>query len=441
VLASSNLKTNDFWAARAHRENAQIVRLAVDWDGVAPIIPANTFNASDPDDPGYRWNQVDQQVQQLSEEHFKILITVTTAPTWAEGPDRPSSALPGTWKPNPRDFGEFARAIAERYDGSYPDPNAPGRVLPKVMYWQGWNEPNLPQYLSPQWSHPSTYSYSALSPSIYRALANAFYAGVKSVSRKNYVLLAGLAPFGDAPSQMARMRPVQFERDLFCVNGSLERTSSCPGPTYLDAIDSHPYGTIYGPDYHAYVADDVSIQDVHKLVRVLRAAKKFGTVMPAGSKGNWVTETSWDTDPPDPEGVPAQKEALWVEQEFYNLWAQGVSTVLWWQLADSPPIPNYASTYQAGTYFLDGGPKPAATAFRFPFVARRTSPETVIVWSRAPTAGVVSVQEKVANGWRTLTRVRVSTFQVFEARLNLHLRETLRGKIGTEASLPWTQPS
>ena len=161
--------------------------------------------------------------------------------------------------------------------------------------------------------------------------------------------------------------------------------------------------------------------------------------MPHGPKGNWVTETSWDTDPPDPHGVPINEQARWLEQALFNLWKQGVSTVLWWQIVDAPPIPNYASTYQAGVYYLNGRAKPSATSFRFPFITWRTNYKTVMTWSRAPTSGVVSIQDRTAGGWKTLAKVRVSARQVFEVPVHLIFRETLRAKIGSDTSLPWTQ--
>ena len=38
--------------------------------------------------------------------------------------------------PNAREFGEFAKAIARRFGGGFDG-------LPRVRYWQVWNEPNL----------------------------------------------------------------------------------------------------------------------------------------------------------------------------------------------------------------------------------------------------------------------------------------------------------
>jgi hypothetical protein len=440
ALASGNASTQAFWVPRAHKERAQIVRLSIFWSQVAPnVLPLN-FNASNPADPGYNWADVDEQVRELATAGFRIMITIDGAPTWAEGAGMPKTAAAGSWEPSAPDLGQFAQAIATRYDGSFPDPLNAGQSLPRVSIWQAWDEPNLPLYLSPQWSGNSASGYQPVSPNLYRTMENAFYTAVKGVSASNYVVLAGLGPYGDAPGTGStdRMQPVEFERELLCVTSTFTEESGCSGPTDFDAIDSHPYG-IYGPNWHALNADDVSVPDVYKLVKVLHAAESLHTAMPTGAKGNWVTETSWDTDPPDPSGVPIQTQARWMEQAFYNLWNQGVGTVLWWQIEDSPPIPNYSSTYQAGTYYLNGQPKPSATAFRFPFITWRKNYKTVTTWGRSPAAGVLSIQDLILGKWKTVTRVRVSANQVFEVPVNLIFKRQLRAKIGSYASLPWTQ--
>jgi hypothetical protein len=440
ALASGNATTQAFWVPRADKERAQIIRLDVSWSAVAPKMLPATFTATNPADPNYNWVTVDEQVRELATSGFKIMIDIESAPTWAEGPNMPKSATAGTWEPSAIDFGQFAQAIATRYFGSFADPLNPGRTLPRVRIWQGWNEPNIPVHLAPQWTGNSANGYQPASPNIYRSLENAFYPAVKGVSASNYVVLAGLGPYGDPPGTGStdRMQPVEFERALFCVTQQFTLEDGCNGPTDFDAIDSHPYG-IYGPNWHALNSDDVSVPDVYKLVKVLHAAESLHTAMPAGAKGNWVTETSWDTDPPDPGGVPIQKQARWMEQAFYNLWNQGVSTVLWWQIEDSPPVPNYSSTYQAGTYYLSGQPKPSATAFRFPFITWRKNYKTVTTWGRSPAAGVLSIQDLILGKWETVTRVRVSANQVFEVPVRLIFKRQLRAKIGSYASLPWTQ--
>src|SRR5207302_6245250 len=109
----------------------------------------------------------------------------------------PRNVQDGTWKPDPAQVGQFAKAAARRYDGRFPDPSQPGATLPRVRYWQAWNEPNLDQYLTPQWIPTHGGNFAAASPNVYRPLLNAFYSAVKSVDGSNFVLTAGMAPYGN----------------------------------------------------------------------------------------------------------------------------------------------------------------------------------------------------------------------------------------------------
>jgi len=423
---------------RAVAEGASIVRVDAAWSTIAPARQPRGFEAANPASPGYQWGALDAQVESLTAAGLRVLLTVTSAPRWAEGPHMPRHAPPGTWRPSPSALAAFATALALRYDGHYPDPAHPGRTLPRVTLWQAWNEPNLNVYISPQWTR-TAHGFAPASPGIYRALADAFYRAVKRVSPANFVILAGTAPYGDPPGGL-RMPPVQFDRYLFCLRGRQALTPvRCPAPTYFDAIDHHPYG-IAGPLQHALNPDDAAIPDIYKITRVLHAAERAGRALPRGPKQVWVTEVSWNTRPPNPGGVPVRLDARWLEQALYVLWRQGVDTVLWLQIVDSPPIPSYNTTYQAGLYYLDGRPKPAARAYRFPFVTQRLRDGRVLVWGRAPAAGRLLIQRRIGRRWVTLRRLEVRTHQVFEARLSLAGAALLRARLGAQLSLPWSQP-
>jgi hypothetical protein len=436
-LADSSPGTEAFWTARAQEAGAQMIRLNAFWSSIAPVHRPAGFNASDPASPGYNWTGFDQAVRNMTGAGFRVLISVVDAPKWAEGPHMPRSATPGTWEPNATDLGEFATAIARRYSGGFPDPAAHHTRLPRVRWWQAWNEPNLTVDLAPQYLRTATGGFRPESPIIYRRLANAFYASVKAVSASNYVVQAGVAPYGDYPAGGQRMPPVIFEQTLLCLTPGRQPVS-CPTPVHFDAIDSHPYG-IYGPTWHAIDPGDVSVPDVYKLTRLLRAAERFHTVLPAGPKGNWVTEFSWDTKPPDPQAVPINTEAHWLEQALYVLWRQGVNTILWFQLVDSPPIPNYSSTYQAGVFFLDGHAKPGLTAFEFPFVTNRLNPSTVEAWGRAPASGTLDVQELVGGHWQTIKSVFARRGRIFEAQVPIAGKAVLKATLDGQSSLSWNQ--
>jgi hypothetical protein len=424
------------WLRLAVGEQAGFVRLSVGWSSLAPATRPPGFNPADPSSPGYNFSSSDQLLKAYAGSGLNVILTITSAPRWAEGPHIPRGTNPGSWRPSASQFGSFATAIAIRYGGHFPDPAAPGTNLPRVSYWQAWNEPNLSFYLAPQWVR-SGRRWAAASPGILRALENSFYSAVKRADPSNFVVLAGTAPYGDLPGGQ-RTQPVAFYRSLFCLQGPVALRPSPCQPTYLDALDHHPYGT-GAPLQPAYNPDDVAIPDTYKIARVLHAAERHGRVLPHGGKPIWVTEYSWDSKPPDPQAVPIQTHARWLEQAMYVLWQQGVDTVFWLQIVDQAPIPNYAASYQAGLYFLNGKPKPAATAYRFPFVTSRLARDSVRAWGRSPAAGSLQIELRSGSRWRTVRALPVGARQVFEVSLPLSGRHTLRAQVAGQTSLTWNQ--
>ena len=351
----------------------------------------------------------------------------------------PPGTTPGSWRPDPTQFASFATAAALRYDGRFPDPLHPGAFLPRVRYWQPWNEPNLAIYLSPQWTSTSA-GWAPASPVIYRQLLNAFYGAVKRVSSQNFVVTAGTAPYGDPPGGQ-RMPPVAFDRALFCLEDDAALTPlSCPNPPHLDALSHHPYG-IGGPLWHALNPDDAAVPDMYKIAR-------------RPSRGPSASATSTARRPQAAVGhgdlvgqlaagpgrrARSLEQARWLEQALYVLWRQGVGTVLWLQIVDSPPIPNYGSTYQAGLYYLDGDAKPAAQAFRFPFVTRRVNAVTYSGVGPLARAGTLAIEELRGGRWVLLRRLSVRSDQVFTITLPVRGRAVLRAQCGAQTSLAWTQ--
>ena len=410
-----------------------MVLLPASWASVAPSRPERP---TDPSDPAYRWGALDSAVQAAAAHGLRIALNVSFAPPWAEGPGRPARIASGTWRPDAAAYGAFAQAVARRYSGSFPDPQRPGATLPRVRFWQAWGEPNLSDHLTPQWERQGR-RYVPESPSIYRALLNAFYRGVKAVHADNFVVTAGTAPFGDPPGG-PRMAPATFVRTLLCVAGSPARPIHCPDPAHFDALAHDPY-SIGGPYQHALNPDDVSIPDMARLSGPLRVAEHTGRALPRARKQLWVTEFSWDSNPPDPHGVPAREQARWLAQAFYELWREGVSTAIWYQVRDALPIPDYASTYQSGVYLYDGTPKPAARAFKFPFVLRRASSSTLLLWMRAPAAGRLVVQRRVGARWRAVLRRPVRSGEIVHRRVSLRGSVTLRACVGRICSLPFSE--
>ncbi len=420
--------SNAAWMDTARRLGASFARLNVNWDYVAPTQPPGPAAAVDPHWAGYNWTVIDNAVRAANDRGFRILLTVNYAPTWAEDGAPPAGAEPWSWRPDPTALGQFATALARRYSGGTPDPARRGHMLPLVSAFQGWNEPNLAYYLSPQWSTQNGQLVN-VAAGWYRGMLNAFYAGVKQARPDALVVAAGMSPYGDYPLGGVRTPPALFWRDLLCLQSDLS-PAPCPDPAHFDVVDSHPYD-IKGPLHAAVLADDLTMPDIGKIRRMVTTAAAHRTALPASPKQYWATEFSWESSPPDPSAVPAARQARWLEEAIYELWSQGVNVISWFLITDRPPVPDYRSTYQSGLYALNGAPKPAATAFRFPFVVicpTMIAPGmrvSCLAWGKAPTRSVM-IERLVRGRWHRVLAPRSGPDGVFTARLRLTQGAVLR---------------
>lgn len=417
------------WLGRTVDARAGLVLLGADWSGIAPSSRPPGFDPADPASPGYSWGTLDSAVREASTRGLDVAILVSQAPAWAEGPQRPavSRAPLGTWLPDPAALQQFAHAIATRYSGGFAG-------LPRVTDWQLWAEPNISVYLTPQWK-----GRRPAAPQHYRKMLNAFYAGIKSVHVSDRVITGGTAPYGDLPGG-ARMQPGLFWRTLLCLKGRAQlRPRNCPDPAHFDIAAHNPIN-VGRPGLRALSLDDISTPDLDRLERILRKAKRTGRLRPRRAKPLWATEIWWDSNPPDPRGVPASRHARWLAESFYLLWKQGVKKAIWFQIRDAPSQPGgYAATFQTGLFLLDGTPKLAYQAYRFPFVADRLGKGTVRVWGMAPSPGGLLVQRKGGGGWRTVKRLSAGPDRVFVGKLQLRHAAKLRARADGETSLVWRQ--
>ena len=324
---------------------------------------------------------------------LRVLASFTGAPRWAEGPGRPASADAGSWRPDPPALEDYGAALARRYSGTFPDPARPGRTLPRVDAFQPWNEPNLDKYLEPAVERRQARSR----PRHYRRMLTAFNRGVKSV-RARARSSSAAAPRRSAiraRTGTASCRRASCASCCACAASSgrlrgtraarRRRASTCSPTT---RTRSAPRAA------SALNADDVSIPDIGKLTRLLRAAERTGGALPRKRHRMWVTEVSYDSSPPDPQGVPAAPHARFLEQAFYLLWTQGVDTSRGFRSATScRPRATRPRTSRASTS-PTGAPKPAQRAFRFPLVAERAARASLRVWGRAPVAGTVRIERR-----------------------------------------------
>jgi hypothetical protein len=191
----------------------------------------------------------------------------------------------------------------------------------------------------------------------------------------------------------------------------------------VDAVSVHPY-TSGGPSTLPANPDNVWIANLGSLTSLAQAAQRLGTLVSAQPVQTWVTEFSWDSNPPDPKGVPAQLEQRWVAETLYRGWHGGISVFNWYSLRDSPLA---SSPEQGGLYFecpqgiYCDQPKPAAAAFRFPFVAYTSSKRRALVWGRTPEGapGTVRIQWLQGRRWRRLATLRTDRDGIFTGRPSL----------------------
>jgi hypothetical protein len=454
LMLNENASVRTQTMSRVRALGGSVARIPVDWRNVVEARPSVGFQARDPDSPSYRFVQLDAAVRSAVAAGLEPLLVVSHAPTFAEAPHRWPYAYPGSWAPDPMALEEFAAALADRYDGTFPDPLHPGAALPRVRLFQAWNEPNLARYLEPQWVAVGR-RWSAFSPQLYRQLLNGFYAGVKSVQPGDTVAAAGIAPEGE-PAGVGAMAPVTFLEGLLCLGAA---KSSCPQKPHLDVLAFHPL-SVFDPDVPAVSKLDVAISDIAKITGLLARAERLRTVLPAGPHPLWVTELNWESSPPSSTGVPGPLQALWISRALHRLWVAGVSLVDWQFLIDpyggtplaSPDgsiglYPRPAGLYAPGP----GGntvlarPKPFLQGFTLPFDPLRVNRRQVRLWALLMHAGQSALLQRQGrgDGWHTIARLRADRHGVINRLLRLSGAARLRVRVGkldsATASVPRAQ--
>jgi hypothetical protein len=419
------------------------VRIPASWSDIETAQPDPAV-APDPTWPGYDWRTLDQAVTTIRNAELQPLLVINHAPPWAEGPGRPpvdSTVRPGSWRPSAAGLRRFARAVARRYSGTLRV--AGGATLPRVRYFQAWNEPNLAADLSPQYERRSG-ALRAVAPALYRELLNAFYAGVKSVAADNFVLTAATAPYGDYPADgpYARIPPVAFLRRLLCLTVSgRPRHERCTQPPRFDVVAFNAFPVT--PVERVARPLDTGVRNAGKLVRSLRTAERARTALPAKRHDVWLTEFGWGADerhgwrPAGPAG-----QGSYLTQALYVAWRRKIRTALWWLFRDSPrprsTFPGYSGLYARGPTVATDRPREALSNLSFPFLARREGHRTRL-WGMAPGRDArVRIQRRRGKVWHTIATVRARGRVFTTKRRHLPRSGVLRAASNGRTSPPWS---
>ena len=415
---------------RTRAAGATYVRLNLNWNGVAPGTRPAGFVASDPTSPGYSWRNVDAAVAKAEAAGLTPILDISGTPSWAYA-KKPQGVNAGT--PKAAELGQFATALAKHFDGGIPG-------APVAHVFQVWNEVNNSLFLGP------------VSASRYRGMVNAVSDAVHAVDPASVVIAGDLDPFGHPKGKKQRwysVAPLAFMRSLLCVSKGKHPHRTCSSTVHFDVWSHHPY-TFDGPFGHASNPDNVSLGDLPSMRSLLRAGVRLHRVVSPHPVKFWVTEFSWDTNPPRRYAAPMGLASRWTAEALYQMWRSGVSLVTWFGLQDRGGHSPYQSgLYRHSTALAQARAKPVRTAFRFPFVAYLAGGR-ITIWGRDATsdARLVTIQRRHGprGRWSTVAKVRSNKFGIIKTTLRLAAtkKDWLRARAsgsGSSLAFSLTRPS
>ena len=324
------------------------------------------FDPANHRDAGYDWETLDDAVDLVRASGMRVMLTVTgPGPLWTSR--KPSLRNP-RYKPDPRLFGQFARAVAARYGD-------------RVDRYLIWNEPNIAGWLEPQSTCVRRRVCFPASPHLYRGLVRAARPAIERADPGAQVLLGELAPLGRrAISTRTPVAPVAFLRELACVDAGYRprRGGACAGfkPAAADAFGYHPHGIKRGPEDPNPDREQAQIGDLPRLFTVLDRLTRSGRIgAPSGGFDLYLTEFGYQTSPPDHIiGISLRRQSTFLQQAAYLAWRHPrVRNVTQYQWRDEPVAyrgkgsPAYAG-WQSGLRYVNDRPKPAMATYVSPFV-------------------------------------------------------------------------
>jgi hypothetical protein len=394
---------------------ADVVKVNLYWDGVAPSgrkKPAG-FDGSDPS--GYTWDFYVAIEQAIRNRGMRPYFSLGgRAPAWATK----RRGRRGTYRPSAKEFRLFAQAA--------------GSQFPSVDIWSIWNEANLYSWLSPQ-----RVKRVPVSPGIYRGLYLAGHRGLEAGGHGDDTILFGeLMPRGGTDSR--KVRPLEFLREMVCLDrnyrqyrGSAARKRGCRrvGRIPTSGLAYHPYTLANGPDVNEG-ADEAAIGQLSRVRRTLDALARRGKLprrLPI-----WITEFGYQTRPPDPNATRLRRApALMDLSEWIAFRDRRVASYSQYQLRDD-------DFWQSGLRFADGDAKRGVyPAFSLPVFVRSLGGNAVEVFGggRGASGAAAQVESKLPGGsYRSLGSAAVNSSGYFRQvfRISGASRRKFRVTLGAQ---------
>jgi len=313
--------------AAAANAGATVIHTAASWPQIAPTRPVHPLDA---DDPAYHLADLDTLVREASKYGLRVMVNISGTPKWANG-----NQTPNHMPKKLRDLTNFAFMLAQRYDGENP-----GKGV--VSMWSVWNEPNLHQFLTPQYNAKG----KIVSPGEYARLYKAAYAGIKRANPGAEVAIGETSAQGrDKPAKgnsSETVSPGMFAKLLARIKG-----------LKFDAWAHHPYPTSPGAKPMEKVRyPNVTLSQLPTFEKQLKST--FHRKVPI-----WITEYGHETKPAQKNGVTYSQQSAYAKQALAVAKADpNVQMFVWFTFRDSAGNP-----WQSGLEQPSGAHKPAYAAF------------------------------------------------------------------------------
>jgi hypothetical protein len=404
-IVSSTSAHRDQRLAELKALGVDVVKLRIDWRGVAPSPrskkkPAGFSGEDSTKYPPGIWTNYDAALRAIVAQGLRPYVLLGGAsPDWGGGKDGRGG------RPDPAEFGRFVQAVGSRYSGTFsPSATDPLNKLPRVDIWSDWNEPDLKGWITPQYSNGRP-----ASPRIYRKLIYAAHDALAASGHGGDEQLIGeLLPFARSGHTDNKIRPLEFLRELACVDGSYHaykgaaaKDRGCTDfkPLPGTGLAHHPYTLSGGPDVGNPNRDDVSIGELGRMVSTLDKLSSRHR-LESSRMPIWISEFGFQTNPPDQYAADIKKVPGFLgEAEWLAYRNPRVSSYSQYPFVDDPVK---SGSFQSGIRTSNGKKKKNVyDAFRLPFFVQRRSDKVVEVFGavRAGSPGQkVTVESRLGGG-------------------------------------------
>ncbi len=234
-----------------------------------------------------QFTQIDNLIDAARTHGIRVHVTLSgPSPRWA---NVLRSTQRSWYKPNPREFGEFAGVVARHFKG-------------RVDRYSIWNEPNWKTWLGPL----------AAAPHIYRELYIFRLHGDQARGQEGQGADRRDRARTDAPACPPRR---SFLRKVTCVNRNYRRTRGCPRMK-ADGYAHHPYDFKNSPTYRYPGGDNVTMGTLSRLTNALDRLQRSGALRFNGGGRMPVYLTEYGYFASGYRALSAEKRARYLQQAY-----------------------------------------------------------------------------------------------------------------------------